>query len=122
MKQARWFRRGVALCGGLLLLAGFARPPVVAAAAKNPPAHKVDINRASAKELQELPGVGPKTADAIIQFRKRSGPFRRVEDLLAIRGISENRLAKMRPYITVGAPPAPKKSLTPATAAPKPSS
>jgi len=72
----------MALCGASLFLAGFA---LRAAAAKNPPAQKIDINLATAKELQELPGVGPKTADAIIQFRKKSGPFRRVEDLLAIR-------------------------------------
>jgi comEA protein len=78
--------------------------------AKNPPTHRIDINSASSKELQELPGVGPTTAKAIIQFRTKSGQFNRVEDLLAIRGISETKLAKMRPYITVGSPPPPKKS------------
>ena len=122
MKQWSWLRRGVAPCSALLLLCAFAARP---AGAKNPPAHKVDINLASAKELQELPGVGPKTADAIIQFRKKSGPFRRVEDLLAIRGISETKLDKMRPYITVGSPQPPKKPAThasPASLAPKPGS
>jgi comEA protein len=88
-------------------------------AAKTPPTHKIDINLASAKELEELPGVGPTTAKAIIQFREKTGRFHRVEDLLAIRGISETKLAKMRPYIVVGAPPAksappaPKKSPSP---------
>ena len=77
--------------------------------AKNPPTHKIDINSASAKELEELPGVGPATAKAIIQFRTKSGSFHRVEDLLAIHGISETKLAKMRPYITVGTPTPPKK-------------
>ena len=121
MKQWRWLRRGLALCGASLLLVGFAAH---AAAAKNPPAHKIDINLASAKEFQELPGVGPKTAEAIIQFRTKSGPFRRVEDLLAIRGISETKLAKMRAYVVVGALP-PKKPSThasPTSSAPKPSS
>jgi competence ComEA-like helix-hairpin-helix protein len=75
--------------------------------AKNPPTHKIDINAASAKELEELPGVGPTTANAIIQFRTKSGRFRRVEDLLVIRGISETKLARMRPYIVVGPPPSP---------------
>jgi comEA protein len=78
---------------------------VPAPAKKIPPKHLVDINFASAKELEELPGVGPTTAKAIIQFREKTGRFRRVEDLLAIRGISETKLAKMRPYITVGPPP-----------------
>jgi competence ComEA-like helix-hairpin-helix protein len=72
---------------------------------KNPPTHPVDINLASAKELEELPGVGPTTAKAIIQFRTKTGRFHRVEDLLAIRGISETKLEKMRPFITVGVPP-----------------
>jgi competence ComEA-like helix-hairpin-helix protein len=74
-------------------------------ASKTPPTHSIDINLAGAKELQELPGVGPNTAKAIIDFRTKTGRFRRVEDLLAIRGISEAKLAKMRPYITVGPPP-----------------
>jgi len=97
----------------LLVLATAAR------AAKNPPTHKIDINLASAKELQELPGVGPTTAKAIIQLRTKSGRFRRVEDLLAIRGISENKLAKMRPYVIVTAPttppPPPKKTPAPSS-------
>ncbi len=96
---------------------------VPVSAARNPPTHPVDINLASAKELEELPGVGPTTAKAIIQFRTKTGRFHRVEDLLAIRGISETKLEKMRPYITVGAPPqkAPppvKKSPTPSAPTP----
>jgi len=74
---------------------------------KTPPTHPIDINAATVKELEELPGVGPTTAKAIVEFRAKSGRFRRVEDLLVIRGISESKLQKMRPYITIG--PAPKK-------------
>jgi competence protein ComEA len=88
-----------------LIAAIFLAFTVPAEAKKIPPKHLVDINLASAKELEELPGVGPTTAKSIIQFREKTGRFRRVEDLLAIRGISEAKLAKMRPYITVGAPP-----------------
>ncbi len=91
-------------------------PP--AFAAKNPPTHQIDINLASAKELEELPGVGLTTAKAIIQFRTKTGRFHRVEDLLAIRGISETKLEKMRPYITVGAPP--QKPSLPAKKSPSP--
>jgi type II secretory pathway component PulK len=55
-----------------------------------------------------LPGVGPVTAQRILDFRKKSGPFQRVEDLLAVRGISAGRLEKIRPYVMVkqGAAPA----------------
>jgi competence protein ComEA len=51
-----------------------------------------------------LPGIGPTIAKAIVRFRAKSGPFRRVEDLLAVRGISEDKLKKLRPYITVSPP------------------
>ena len=115
---------GSALAWMVLLAAFILAAAASASAAKNPPTHKIDINLAGAKELQELPGVGPTTANAIIQFRTKSGRFHRVEDLLAIRGISETKLSKMRPYITVGSPapaPAPKKSApTPPAAASPP--
>ncbi len=69
---------------------------------KRPPTKPLDLNAATAEELQQLPGIGPTTAKAIVQFRKKSGPFRRVEDLLAIRGITKRKLEKLRPYVTVG--------------------
>jgi competence protein ComEA len=73
---------------------------------KNPPAKPVNLNSASAEELQQVPGIGPATAKSIINFREKSGPFRRVEDLLAIRGISKQALERIRPYVTVSAPEA----------------
>jgi competence ComEA-like helix-hairpin-helix protein len=104
---------GVMLALALCLLAGSAL-----AQKKQPPAAPLDLNAASAKELAELPGVGKVTASAIIQFRQKAGPFRRVEDLLAVRGISANKLKAIRPYVFVksAAPtkPAPAKPVTPA--------
>jgi len=76
---------------------------------KKPPAKPIDLNAATIKELQELPGVGPVTAQRIIEARQKSGRFRRVEDLLAIRGISTKRLDALRPYVTVSPPPPAKK-------------
>jgi competence ComEA-like helix-hairpin-helix protein len=87
-------------------------------AKKKPPDHPIDLNVANEKELEELPGVGPTTAKAIIEFREKSGRIKRVEDLLVIRGISETKLQKMRPYVTVGAPPKPPVAQS---ATPKPS-
>jgi competence ComEA-like helix-hairpin-helix protein len=69
---------------------------------KNPPAHPIDLNTATAEQLQQVPGIGPSTAKVIVNFRQKSGPFRKIEDLLAIKGISKARLEKMRPYLTVG--------------------
>jgi len=72
-----------------------------------PPLHSVDLNAATEKQLEQLPGVGPTTAKAIVEFRTKSGRFRRIEDLLVIRGISESKLERIRPYVFIG--PAPKK-------------
>jgi|HubBroStandDraft_6_1064221.scaffolds.fasta_scaffold192937_2 competence ComEA-like helix-hairpin-helix protein len=80
--------------------------PIAAHAEKHPPAKPIDLNLANTKELQELPGVGPVTAQRIVGMREKSGRFKRVEDLFAIRGISQKKLDAMRPYVTVSAPPA----------------
>jgi len=78
--------------------------PALLFAAKDPPTQPVNINTASAAELQKLPGIGPATARSIVRYRERNGPFRRVEELLIIRGISRSRLKALRPYITVESP------------------
>ena len=62
----------------------------------------VDLNTASADELESLPGVGPATAAAIVDRRTTSGPFRSVDDLLDVRGIGDAKLAQIRPHVTVG--------------------
>jgi len=73
-------------------------------AVKHFPAKPIDLNLASLKELEELPGVGRVTAQKIIDLRQKSGRFKRVEDLLAVRGISPKKLDAMRPYIRVAVP------------------
>ena len=70
-------------------------------AQKTPPAQPVNINTATISQLETLPGIGPNTAKAIVDFRNHSGPFQRVEDLLAIKGISKSKLEKLRPYVTI---------------------
>ena len=79
-----------------------------ALAQKTPPTNLININTATIAQLESLPGVGPNTAKAIIDFRNHSGPFQRVEELLAIKGISKSKLEKLRPYVTVG-PATPKR-------------
>jgi competence protein ComEA len=69
---------------------------------KKPPAKPVNINTATSEELQQVPGIGPATAQKIQQMRKSYGPFKSVDDLLAIRGLGQKRLDKMRKYLTVG--------------------
>ena len=87
-----------ARCFSLLL----ALAAVPLSATKKPPAHPIDINSASAVQLQEVPGIGPATADKILQMRKSYGSFKSVDDLLSVRGIGPKRLEKMRKYLVAG--------------------
>jgi competence protein ComEA len=61
----------------------------------------VNINTADAKELDELPGVGPSTAENIIEHRTHSGKFRSVGELEQVKGIGPKTLEKIRPFATV---------------------
>jgi competence protein ComEA len=69
------------------------------ALAKDPPPAPVNINTATIEQLTTLPGVGPSTARSIVRYREKNGPFRRVEDLLILKGMSKQRLQKLRPYV-----------------------
>jgi comEA protein len=75
-------------------------------ATKKPPLHPINLNTATSAQLQEVPGIGPVTADKILKMRKSYGPFKSVDDLRAIKGIGPKRLEKMRKYLMVGKPPA----------------
>jgi competence protein ComEA len=77
-------------------------------AKKKPPLKPVNINTANSEELQQVPGIGPATAQKILQMRKSYGAFKSVDDLLAIRRLGQKRLDKMRKYLTVGKAVAPK--------------
>jgi competence protein ComEA len=72
-------------------------PQTHAAASQN----AININTASADELENLPYIGRKTAEKIIQFRDENGPFRRVEHVMQIRGISEKRFLEIQPFLKV---------------------
>jgi competence protein ComEA len=61
----------------------------------------VHLNTATEDELDELPGVGPATAQAIIAYRDRHGPFASVDDLAEVRGIGPARLEALRDLVAV---------------------
>lgn len=63
------------------------------------PSGVVNINTASSEELQLLPRVGPALAGRIIEFREANGPFRSVDEILAIKGIGERSFEKLEPWI-----------------------
>jgi competence protein ComEA len=61
----------------------------------------VNINTSSKQELMDLPGIGAVTAGRIIGYRTETGPFRTVDDLLKVKGISKRKLEQLKPFITV---------------------
>ena len=62
----------------------------------------VNINTATATELEMLPGIGPKTAEAIVEYREANGPFETIEDIMGVSGIGEGIFEKIKDGITVG--------------------
>jgi competence protein ComEA len=90
--------RGVAAATLLaLLMAG------IAPAQSNGPESRlvgvVNVNSATPEQLELLPGVGPARARAIVEHRKVNGPFAKPEDLVAVSGIGEKALDRMRPHL-----------------------
>lgn len=63
---------------------------------------KVDLNRATVAELDALPGVGPSTAQKIVDDREANGPFKKVEDLMRVSGIGQKKFDALKDLITVG--------------------
>ena len=64
----------------------------------------VNLNTATAEQLATIPGVGPKMAERIIDYRQKNGGFKKIEDLMNVSGVGEKSFLKMKPLITVGTP------------------
>jgi competence protein ComEA len=78
-------------------------PSTTGAAAKPAAGAVVNINTATAAELDALPGIGAKTAALIIEYRQKNGPFKKIEELMNVRGVGEKNFLKLKPQLTVGA-------------------
>ena len=77
-----------------------ARPAAAAAAAGG----QVNLNTASVSQLETLPGIGKATAERILEYRQKNGGFKKVEDLMNVRGIGEKSFLKLKSLVTVTAP------------------
>jgi competence protein ComEA len=61
----------------------------------------LNLNAATPKQLEALPGIGPVLAKRIVDFRDKKGGYKRIEELLAIPGVSEKKWQVLRQYLTV---------------------
>jgi len=71
--------------------------PVAKASASGP----LNLNSATVAQLESLPGIGKSTAERILEYREKSGGFKKVEDLMNVRGIGEKSFLKLKPLVTV---------------------
>ena len=90
----------IALTAPTLGAQGKTPAPKPAATAAAP----VNLNTATAEQLATIPGVGPKMAERIIDYRQKNGGFKKVEDLMNVSGVGEKSFLRMKPLITVGTP------------------
>lgn len=96
----------LAICGTILFAApAFATTTQQAAPAAASTAGKpaINLNAATIDQLETLPGIGRKTAERIIEYRTKSGGFKRIEDLMSVKGIGEKSFLKLKPLVVVPA-------------------
>jgi len=96
-------RRFVA-AGLALAMAALVTVAPAMAAGKPAPTAKVNINTASVEQLTTLPGVGPKLAARIVEYRQKAS-FRSPQELMNVKGVGEKNFAKIESWVTVGETP-----------------
>jgi len=80
-------------------------------------AEPVNLNTATAAQLEVLPGIGARTAARIVEYRQKNGPFKKVEDLMNVRGVGEKSFLRLKSMVTVGPSRAERPAATPQTGA-----
>jgi competence protein ComEA len=84
------------------LALGLIVAPIVSAQAAAKAGEKVNINTATLAELEKLPRIGPQIAQRILDYRKENGDFKKIEEILKVRGIGEKVFEQLKDLITVG--------------------
>jgi competence protein ComEA len=80
-------------------------PAAKPARASAAPTTPVNINTATQQQLETLPGLGAKVAERIIEYRQKNGNFKKVEDLMNVKGIGEKSFLKLKPMLTISQKP-----------------
>lgn len=100
----------LAICGTVLLTSPALKASVQAAQAEVQPSKAaINLNLATVDQLETLPGIGRKTAERIIEHRTKNGNFKKIEELMNVKGIGEKSFLKLKPMIVV-TPPKPEKA------------
>jgi competence protein ComEA len=73
---------------------------------RSTPAPVVNLNTATPEQFEALPGIGAKMAARIVEYRQKNGSFKKVEELMNVKGIGEQAFLKLKPYLTLGGPKA----------------
>lgn len=90
------------ICGALSFISP--APASAQATDATPAKASINLNSATLDQLETLPGIGRKTAERIIEHRTKSGPFKRIEELMNVKGIGEKSFLKFKPMIVVTPP------------------
>lgn len=77
------------------------KPPAARSAAA--PSAPVNLNTATQAQLETLPGIGAATAKRILEYRQKSGGFKKIEELMNVKGIGEKSFLKLKPHVSVAA-------------------
>jgi comEA protein len=97
-------RTALVLAAALVLFGSFTveaqratKPPVAAST------EIINLNSATAAQIASLPGIGLKTAELVVQYRQKNGPFKKIEEIMNVRGVGEKSFLRIKDRLTVAA-------------------